>query len=54
MYDFQLQFNLFLKIDNLYIYQVRHQDIENGGKEGERGGKMVAEIYLPRLLVTKV
>ncbi|RUS74742.1 hypothetical protein EGW08_017493, partial [Elysia chlorotica] len=32
---------------------VRHQDVESNSKEGERGSKMVTEIYLPRLLVTK-
>lgn len=32
--------------------QVRHQDAEQ--KEGERGNKMVSEIYLTRLLATKV
>ncbi|XP_059158029.1 plexin-A2-like [Physella acuta] len=32
---------------------VRHQDVESSNKEGERGSKLVSEIYLPRLLVTK-
>ncbi|KAH9508125.1 Plexin-A4 [Bulinus truncatus] len=32
---------------------VRHQDVDSNNKEGERGSKLVSEIYLPRLLVTK-
>ncbi|CAL1531518.1 unnamed protein product [Lymnaea stagnalis] len=39
--------------DGKYYHLVRHQDIESNNKEGERGSKMVSEIYLPRLLVTK-
>ena len=35
------------------LYQVRQHDVEPS-KEGDRGSKMVSEIYLPRLLVTKV
>ncbi|XP_055883626.1 plexin-A2-like isoform X2 [Biomphalaria glabrata] len=32
---------------------VRHHDVDSNNKEGERGSKLVSEIYLPRLLVTK-
>lgn len=35
-----------------YWHLVKHHDGEN--KEGERGNKMVSEIYLTRLLATKV
>lgn len=34
-------------------FQVKHHDAETN-KEGERGNKMVSEIYLTRLLATKV
>ncbi|BFZ08936.1 hypothetical protein BsWGS_11975 [Bradybaena similaris] len=36
-----------------FYHLVRHQDVESNNKEGDRGSKMVSEIYLPRLLVTK-
>ncbi|XP_035826878.1 plexin-A2 [Aplysia californica] len=46
--------NINLDVENCRVYHlVRHQDVESNNKEGERGGKMVSEIYLPRLLVTK-
>ncbi len=39
-----------------YWHLVRHsdQDHHQNGKEGERSNKMVSEIYLTRLLATKV
>lgn len=48
-------FGIFL---NLYLFLqvwhlVKHHDNDNQ-KEGERGNKMVSEIYLTRLLATKV
>ncbi|GFO07412.1 hypothetical protein PoB_003391700 [Plakobranchus ocellatus] len=43
-----------IDVDGCKAYHlVRHQDVEFNSKEGERGNKMVTEIYLPRLLVTK-
>ncbi|GFS14071.1 plexin-A2-like [Elysia marginata] len=43
-----------LDVEGCKVYHlVRHQDVESNSKEGERGSKMVTEIYLPRLLVTK-
>jgi hypothetical protein len=36
------------------VVQVRQHEFEQSSKEGDRGSKMVSEIYLPRLLVTKV
>lgn len=46
--------NVQLDVEGCKVYHlVRHQDVESNSKEGERGSKMVTEIYLPRLLVTK-
>ncbi|CAG5132853.1 unnamed protein product [Candidula unifasciata] len=46
--------NVHIDVEGCKFYHlVRHQDVESNNKEGDRGSKMVSEIYLPRLLVTK-